>query len=80
MLSLKHEMITKFAGAVKEGENTMREQVAKCRASGAESLLANAGQTQSATWNDSSQAYPKNICVAELVVAQANATPKQWAH
>ncbi len=57
----------------------MREQVAKCRASGAESLLANAGQTQSATWNDSSQAYPKNICVAELVVAQANATPNAVA-
>jgi len=53
----------------------MHEQVDTCSASGLGSPSANAEQTPLATWNDTSQTYPENVCLAELVAAQANATP-----
>ncbi len=53
----------------------MREQGVRCSNSGTGVPSADAGQAPLAEWNDTSQAFPENVRIAELVAAQTNATP-----
>jgi amino acid adenylation domain-containing protein len=53
----------------------MREHGVRCSYSGTGVPSADAGQAPLAEWNDTSQAFPENVRIAELVAAQTNATP-----